>query len=80
MLQLVITYIWFGLSIPEDYLIQLGKVNYPIQILLNPIMNTSLKLDIHKSHLYRLQHVQDGGIYSDFDSQITNYTCLMERL
>lgn len=46
MFQLIITYVWFGLTIPEEYLIKLSQVHYPIQVLLNPVFNTSLRLDI----------------------------------
>ena len=80
MLQLLITFIWFGTTIPEDYIIKLGEVNFPYKLLMNPFFNTTLKLDIHKSYRYRLEYLRRGGIYSDIDNTIHNYTCLMEKL
>ena len=77
MLQLLITFIWFGATIPEDYMIKLGEITYPYQLLMNPFYNTKLKLDIQKSDRYRLEFLRHGGIYSDIDNNIHNYTCLM---
>jgi hypothetical protein len=76
MLQLIITYIWFGAVVPEDYLIQLSQVNYPVRLLINPVSNLPYSLDIMKSDRYRLEAIKDGGIYADFDLSI-NYPCLM---
>lgn len=80
MVPLIITYIWFGVTIPEEYLIRLSNANYPVQILINPPENQNLNkntYDIQKADLYRLQYLKNGGIYSDFDN-IINYTCLMK--
>lgn len=42
MLELLITYIWFGLNVPEGYLTKLSEVDYPIQILINPIASNEV--------------------------------------
>jgi mannosyltransferase OCH1-like enzyme len=82
MLQLVITYIWFGATIPEFYLTQFTDRQYPIQILINPVPSrvvASLELDIQKADRYKLEVLKDGGVYSDFDNRI-DYECLMKKI
>jgi hypothetical protein len=80
MLPLVITYIWIGTAIPEDYLISLSNVSYPVQVLINPPTNDTLQLNIQKADRYRLEFLKNGGIYADFDVKIVNYECLMRVL
>lgn len=75
----IITYIWIGAAIPEDYLIELSNVSYPVQILINPPTNDNLSLNIQKADRYRLEYLlkNNGGIYVDFDTKIRDYNCLM---
>lgn len=80
MLALIITYIWIGLNIPEDYLIKFASVNYPVQVFVNPPTNYGYDLNIMKADRYRLQLLKDGGLYTDFDVQIRDYNCLMKVL
>ena len=81
--RIPITYLWFGKDVPEDYLISLAELNYPVQFLKNPPITGKFSrelLDIEKSDYYRLQFLYDnGGIYSDFDN-IIKYDCLMNLL
>jgi hypothetical protein len=80
MLQLTILYIWFGLTLPEEYLLQMSKLTYPIEIHLNPVTKIPMPgLNIQKSYRYRLELLRDGGLYSDFDNTI-DYECLMKEL
>lgn len=77
LLNLIITYIWFGATVPEKYLTSLENKTYPIQILLNPPNNYTYKKDIQKADRYRLDHLRNGGVYSDFDTYFY-YDCLMK--
>lgn len=80
MLTLIITYLWIGPNIPEDYLVKFGSVNYPVQIYINPPTNYDYSLNIMKADRYRLELLKDGGVYSDFDATIRDYDCLMKVL
>lgn len=80
MLALIVTYVWIGANIPEDYLIKLSTVNYPVQIYINPPTNDDYQLNIMKADRYRLEALKDGGLYTDFDVQIRDYNCLMKLL
>lgn len=70
MLQLVITYIWFGSIVPERYLLRFAEVDYPARLLINPVNNMSYPLNIQKADRYRLEYLKNGGVYADFDTTI----------
>ncbi len=76
MLNLIVTYIWIGSIVPEDYLISFSEVKYPVRILINPPNNYTHELDIQKADHYRLEFLRNGGLYVDFDTRM-NYEKLM---
>ena len=76
MLQLVITYIWFGSVVPPKYLEHFASLTYPARLLINPINNMTYPLDIQKADRHRLEVLKDGGVYADLDTTIV-YDCLM---
>ncbi len=77
--NLIFMYIWFGAVIPEDYLISVGKNNFISRVMVNPVYETTIKLDINKADRLRLEMLLDGGLYTDFDNTI-DYKCLMKKI
>lgn len=80
MLQILITFIWIGSLIPEDYLVRLSHTTHPYEIYLNPLIDPTTAPGKIQADIFRLEALQKvGGVYSDLDNQI-NYECLMGRL
>lgn len=54
MLKVLITFIWFGALVPEEYLTPLADAGYPTEILLNPENNMTYTHDVIKTDRYKL--------------------------